>query len=250
MSFYDSSASKNNIKKILILMRHGEKIVKIGKIPKGGKFDSELSPLGIKQSFLAGQKFISQLKKFKFSDISPSEIHIICSPYLRTLQTTSHFLKGIESLNYFNNNQELQNLYNISIDFGVREILNENKLKKEEEIPKKFLNLLNNPNYEDFDEELKNLKIEFISKYEFPTEKENYFTCLKRCKKYIEEDLTNFVKTNKYKIIIIVSHSGPMMFLMRNLGFYEKNVKNILVSEQYYFDISEGIDKARFIEKV
>ena len=124
MLSHESLSLPKNGKKILIFMRHGEKLVKTGEIPKCGKFDSELSTLGINQSFLSGQKFISQLKKYNFHNISPSEIHIITSPYMLTLQTTAYFLKGIESQNIFNNNSEnLSNLYNISIEYGIREIL-------------------------------------------------------------------------------------------------------------------------------
>ena len=230
-------------------MRHGEKLIKLGKEPKCGRFDSELSSLGIKQSFLSGQKFLLQLKKYNFSNISPSEIHIISSPYMRTLQTTAHFLKGIETVNSFNEKDTISNLYNISIEYGVREILNRDKLKGEE-VPKNFLNFLNNPNYTDFDEELKKLKINILNKYPFSTEKESRNECYERCKKYVDEDLINFDKNNKYKVIIIISHSAPIRSLMRSLGFYVENVHNILFSEQYYFDISEGIDKAKFIEKV
>ena len=238
----------HNISKILIFMRHGEKLIKIGEKPKCGRFDSELSSLGIKQSLLSGQKFLSQLKKY-FSNISLSEIHIISSPYMRTLQTTVHFLKGIETNNCFNKKETISNLYNISIEYGIREILNKNKLKGEE-VPKNFLNFLNNPKYTDFDEELKKLKLNILNKYPFSTQKESKDECYQRCKKYIDEELINFDKNNKYKVIIIISHSGPIQSMMRALGFYIEDVHKILFSEQYYFDISEGIDKAKFIEKV
>ena len=97
MSSPESLKSEGDIKRILVLIRHGEKVVKTGKIPKCGKFDSELSPLGITQAYDVGQSFISQLKKYNFTRISPGEIHIISSPYICTLQTTSHFIRGISS---------------------------------------------------------------------------------------------------------------------------------------------------------
>ena len=250
MSSEESPIKSNNIKKLLIFIRHGEKIIKLGIKPKCGRFDSELSPVGINQSFLSGQKFLSQLKKYNFADISPSEIHIICSPYMRTLQTATHFLKGIESLNFFNNKDNISNLYNISIEYGIREILNKSKLKEDEEVPKNFLNFLNNPNFYNFDEELKKLKLNILNNYEFPTKKESCHELYERCKKYIDEELIYFDKDNKYKIIIIISHSGPIQSMMKRLGFYVENVHNIAFSDQYYFDISEGIDKAKFIEKV
>ena len=248
MSNNESSFSLNNFKKILIFIRHGEKLVKTGKIPKCGKFDSELSPLGIDQAFLSGQKFVFQLKKFNFLNILPSQIHIISSPYIRTLQTTAHFLKGIESTNCIIN-KNISDLYDISIEYGVREILNKDKLKGEQ-VPPNFLNFLNNPNYKNIDEELMKLKLNVLSDFEFSTEKESRAECYKRCKKYIDEKFINFDKNNKYKVIIIISHSGPIQFMMRRLGYNVEDVQKILLCEQYYFDISQGIENAKFIEKI
>ena len=229
-----------------MFMRHGEKLIKTGQKPKCGKFDSELSPLGINQAFLSGQKFIEQLKKY-FPDISSSDISIISSPYMRTLQTTSHFLRGIATQNFFSDN--IDNIYNISIENGVREILNKDKLKGEE-VPKDFLNFLNNPNYKDFDEEIKKLKLNVLNNYEFSTEKETRDECFIRCKKYVDECLVNYDKNNEYKVIAIISHAGPIQFMMRTLGYNVENVQNIFFCEQYYFDISEGIKNAKFIEKI
>ena len=243
-----SLESPNSIKKILVFMRHGEKLIKTEKIPKCGRFDSELSSLGINQSFLSGIKFLEQLQKFNLSLISPSQIHIISSPYMRILQTACHFLRGIESQNFFNG-ENISDLYNISIEYGIREILNKEKLK-EEEIPNNYLNFLNNPKFTDFDEELKKLELNVINDYEFPIEKETRDECYERCKNYVNEKLINFDVDNKYKVIIIISHAEPIKFMMRRLGLSAEEVKKILFCEQYYFDITEGIEKAKFIEKV
>ena len=245
----ENFSNQKEIKKILIFMRHLEKLIKTGQVPKCGKFDSELSPLGTKQAILSGQKFISQLKKLNFSNISPSEIHIISSPYILTLQTTAYFLKGIESQKFFENKDIISNLYNISIEYGIREILNSNKLKGEK-IPKDFLNFLNNPKFKDFDEELKKLNLNIISDEEFSTKIENGFELNERCKKYVDEKLINFDKNNKFKVIIIISHSGPMQCILRRLGLKIKNVHDIKIGQQYYFDITKGIGNANFIEKV
>ena len=91
----------NKIKKVLMLMRHSEKVIKTGKKPKCGKYDSELTQHGIEQSYICGKKFISQLKKYNISKISPSEILIISSPYMRTLQTTAHFFFFFLEVNLF-----------------------------------------------------------------------------------------------------------------------------------------------------
>jgi len=250
MISHASVNESNKIRKILMFMRHGEKLIKTGKKPKCGKFDSELSSLGINQSFNSGKKFLLELKKYNLPNISPSEIHIISSPYMRTLQTTTYFIKGIESQNFFNNdNNNLYNLYNVSIEYGIREILNKDKLKGEQ-IPKKFLNFLNNPNYKDFDEELKKLKLNIINDCEFSTEKESKDECIQRCKKYVEQQLINFDKDNKYKVIVIISHGGPIKYIMRRLGFNLENEQKISFCQQYYFDITEGIENAKFIKKV
>ena len=74
--------------------------------------------------------------------------------------------------------------------------------------------------------------------------------CNERCKKYIDEKLINFDKDNKYKVIIIISHAGPIQFIMRKFGLNIENVHDVLFCQQYYFDISKGIENAKFIEKV
>ena len=37
---------------------------------------------------------------------------------------------------------------------------------------------------------------------------------------------------------------------MKKLGYYIKDVKDILIADQYYFDISDGIQNAKFLEKI
>lgn len=239
----------NKIKKVLMLMRHSEKVIKTGKKPKCGKYDSELTQHGIEQSFICGKKFISQLKKYNISKISPSEILIISSPYMRTLQTTTHFLRGIDSQNFFEKN-DMNKLYNISIEYGVREILNKNKYK--EDIPKNYLNFLYNSNFADFDQELKKLKFNILKNYEFSTEKESKDECYIRCKKYVDEVLVNYGKNDEYKVIVIIAHGGPIKYIMKALGYNIElfHGQKVMFSDQYYFDISKGIMNAEYIEKI
>ena len=89
-----------------------------------------------------------------------------------------------------------------------------------------------------------------MNNYEFSTEKETRDECFIRCKKYVDECLVNYDKNNEFKVIAIISHAGPIQFMMRTLGYNVENVQNILFCEQYYFDISEGIKNAKFIEKI
>jgi len=241
--------SNTKIKKVLLFMRHAEKVIKTGKIPKCGKYDSELTQHGIEQSYMCGKAFISQLKKYNLNKISPSEILIISSPYMRTLQTTTHFLRGIDSKHFFDKD-DVNKLYNISIEYGVREILNKKKYK--EDIPKNYLNFLYNPNFADFDQELKKLKFNILKNYEFSTEKESKDECYIRCKKYVDEVLVNYDKNDEYKIIVIISHGGPIKYIMRALGY---NIElfhghKVMFSDQYFFDISQGIMNAKYIEKI
>ena len=144
----------------------------------------------------------------------------------------------------------MNKLYNISIENGVREILNKNKYK--EDIPKNYLNFLYNPSFIDFDQELKKLRFNILKNYEFSTEKESKDECYLRCKKYVDEVLVNYDKNDEYKAIAIISHAGPIKYTMRALGY---NIElfhghKIMFSDQYYFDISQGIINANYIEKI
>ena len=168
---------------------------------------------------------------------------------MRTLLTTTYFLKGIKSKNFFDQKDINTYLYNVSIEYEIREILNRDKLKGEI-VPKDFLNFLNNPKFKDFDEELKKLNLNILNKNEFSVITESRSECNERCKKYIDETLINFDKDNKYKVIIIISHAGPIQFMMRRFGLNIENVQDVLFCQQYYFDITKGIENAKFIEKV
>lgn len=246
----ESQPSTNDIKKILIFMKHGEKLIKTGVPPKCGKFDSELTSLGIDQSFRAGQKLLDQLKKYHLENISPSEIHIISSPFMRTLQTTAHYLRGImEHKNFFGDSPKIEDLYNISIDYDIREIISGHKLKGEG-VPKDYLNFLFNPKYKDFDEELKKLNTNVVSKYEYPVGIERGGEYSKRCARFVDEQLTTFDKNNNYKVIVVVSHAGPLQALMKKVGLKIRDYHEIIVSQQYFFDISDGVENAKFLEKV
>ena len=107
-------------KKILILIRHGERIDRAGEIPKCGIMNPELTEKGKLQSFKASEKIMNNLKKYGIKEISPNIIQIRSSPYMRTIQTSVQLLKGLNLL-FPNDKKEKSNILNrIYIDFGLR----------------------------------------------------------------------------------------------------------------------------------
>ena len=93
---------KNDIK-LLIIIRHGERIDRVGDIPKCGLLNPELTEKGKQQSFIAGKLLLDTIKKYGIKDISPNLIEIRTSPYMRTIQTSIQILKGFNLS--FNNNK-------------------------------------------------------------------------------------------------------------------------------------------------
>ena len=114
-------------KKLLIIIRHGERIDRAGEIPKCGKMNPELSEKGKLQSFEASKILIENLKKNGINNIFPNTIQIRSSPYMRTIQTSVQLLKGF-NLILSNNKNEKANIFNkIYIDFGLRKRIKPNQ---------------------------------------------------------------------------------------------------------------------------
>ena len=83
-----------DIKKLLVLIRHGERIDRTGEIPKCGLMNPELSDKGKIQSFEASKILIENIKKYGVK-ISPNLIQIRSSLYMRIIQTSTQLIKGL-----------------------------------------------------------------------------------------------------------------------------------------------------------
>ena len=236
----------SNNKKLLIIIRHGERIDRAGEIPKCGKMNPELSEKGKLQSFEASKILIENLKKNGINNIFPNTIQIRSSPYMRTIQTSVQLLKGLNLL-FSNDKKEKSNILNkLYIDFGLRKRIKPNQKYQKEDI---FYSSVDK--YSNFDEEIKN--IEFIGdKGDFPLNEETKEQCEKRSLDYLDnilkKELNN--KDNKDKIFIIIGHRGPLKYILKKLGFTIVDIKKMDYCSQFLFDVSKGIDNSRVLETI
>jgi hypothetical protein len=107
----DDSSPITNPKKLIIIIRHGERKDRAGETPKYHRMNSELTEKGKLQSFNVSKTFLEEIKKYGITDISPYNIQIRTSPYLRTIQTAVYFIKGLNEIfsNNKNNNNKILN---------------------------------------------------------------------------------------------------------------------------------------------
>ena len=110
----ETSHNISKIEKILILIRHGERIDRIGEIPKCGVMNPELTQKGKLQSFEAGNIIIDKTKQYGI-DINPDIIQIRSSPYMRTIQTSAQLIKGLNLIFSQNKNEKINILNKVYI---------------------------------------------------------------------------------------------------------------------------------------
>ena len=233
-----------NKKKLLIIIRHGERIDRTGEIPKCGIMNPELTEKGKKQSFEASKIIIEKLKKYGINEISPNLIQIRSSPYMRTIQTSVQLIKGLNLIFSNDTNDKINNLNKVHIDFDLRKRIKPNKKFKKEDFIYSSVD-----KYANFDEEIKN--VEFVGeKGEFPLNEETKEQCEKRSINYVNNILKKDIddKNNINKIFIIVGHRGPLKYILKKLGFTIINKKSLDYCSEFFFDISNGIENSTFLE--
>ena len=231
---------KNDIK-LLIIIRHGERTDRVGEIPKCGTLNPELTDKGKKQSFLAGKLTINAIQKYGIKNISPNMIQIRTSPYMRTIQTSVQIIKVFNL--FFEENNTNDKLNKIYIDFDLKKrIVPTKKIDKNEFLYKTAETYIN------FDQDLK--EIEFLGdKGEFSLEAETKEQCEKRSYDYYENILRkNIENNNENKIFIIVGHRGCLKHILKKLGYNLKNKNMFDYCSQFFFDISNGLNQAKFLE--
>lgn len=237
------SYTVSEIKKLLILIRHGERIDRTGEIPKCGIMNPELTEKGKQQSFESSKIIIENIKKFGI-DINPNTIQIRSSPYMRTIQTSVQLLKGL-NLIFSNNKKEKVNILNkVYIDFGLRKRIKPNKTFSKEDFLYSSVD-----KYKNFDGEIKN--IEFLGdRGEFPLNEETKEQCEKRSIEYVNNVLKKEInkKDNEYKIFIIIGHRGPLKYILKTLGINVNHKKILDYCSQIFFDISNSIDNTSFLK--
>lgn len=237
---------KNDPKKLLIIIRHGERTDRVGEIPKCGILNPELTEKGKNQSFLTSKILIKTIFKYGIKTISPNIIQIRTSPYIRTIQTAVQISKGF-NLFFKEENLNNENLNNIYIDFDLKKRIKPNKKINKNEFLYKTIE-----NYINFDPELKGFNY-LGDKGEFSLEPETKEQCEKRSFNYTENILKNNIeKNNDKKIFIIIGHRGCLKYILKKLGYKNiiNNKKILDYCSQFFFDISNGLDKAIFLENI
>ena len=237
---------KNDPKKLLIIIRHGERTDRVGEIPKCGILNPELTEKGKNQSFLTSKILIKTIFKYGIKTISPNIIQIRTSPYIRTIQTAVQISKGF-NLFFKEENLNNENLNNIYIDFDLKKRIKPNKKINKNEFLYKTIE-----NYINFDPELKGFNY-LGDKGEFSLEPETKEQCEKRSFDYTENILKNNIeKNNDKKIFIIIGHRGCLKYILKKLGYKNiiNNKKILDYCSQFFFDITNGLDKAIFLENI
>ena len=233
-------------KKLLIIIRHGERTDRVGEIPKCGILNPELTEKGKNQSFLTSKILIKTIFKYGIKTISPNIIQIRTSPYIRTIQTAVQISKGF-NLFFKEENLNNENLNNIYIDFDLKKRIKPNKKINKNEFLYKTIE-----NYINFDPELKGFNY-LGDKGEFSLEPETKEQCEKRSFNYTENILKNNIeKNNDKKIFIIIGHRGCLKYILKKLGYKNiiNNKKILDYCSQFFFDITNGLDKAIFLENI
>ncbi len=186
----NNPSSITNPKKLIIIIRHGERKDRAGETPKYHRMNSELTEKGKLQSFNVSKTFLEEIKKYGITDISLDNIQIRTSPYLRTIQTAVYFIKGLNEIfsNNKNNNKVLNKLY---IDFSLRKTIKK-KQKREDEDSSLYSSI---DAYHIFDEEIKNIEL-IKENANFPTEVESREQSEKRTIDYVNTVLKKEVEDN------------------------------------------------------
>lgn len=234
-------------KKLLILIRHGERIDRTGKIPECGIMNPELTEKGKQQSFMASNILIEGIKKYgiNINEISPKYIQIRASPYMRTIQTSAYLIKGLNLIFSKNIKEKINILNKVYIDFELKKRIKPNKKFNKEDFLFKSVD-----KYSNFDEEIKN--IEFIGeKGEFPLDEETKEQCKKRSIDYVnnilKKEIDNDNESNN-KVFILIGHRGPMKYILKKLGLNILDKKCLDYCTQFFFDVSNGIENSKFLE--
>ena len=233
---------KNAIK-LLIIIRHGERTDRVGEIPKCGTLNPELTEKGKQQSFLAGKLTINAIEKYGFKNINPNMIEIRSSPYMRTIQTSSEIIKVFNL--FFKEKNIEEKLNKIYIDFDLKK-----RIVPTKKIDKKEFLYRTTESYINFDQDLK--EIEFLGdKGEFSLETETKEKCEQRSFNYYDNVLKKAVEKNKEnKIFIIVGHRGCLKHILKKLGYNLINKNMLDYCSQFFFDVSKGLDQAKFLENL
>lgn len=200
--------SKN---KIIILVRHGERIDRYGATPTIHKYDPELTEKGKNQAYEAGKI----INNYLFNDLKlekSTKIAVISSPFARALQTSLQLKSSL----FEETESNSRTLY---VDNNLSEYMNHNFSNND---PRSFLAIYNNNSI--LLNDLVNTKIEYTNTQELlPSGLETKENCLERMQKALRSNKDKFLNENDYEVIVMVSHGRPISKLNATLGYTGPN---------------------------
>jgi len=236
---------------LIILVRHGERMDRVGLRPTFHPFDSELTPRGKEQAFELGQSLSDYLQK-NYPD--HKSINIYSSPFARTIQTSKNIMKGIFTFNDRTNNEN--NKFNLENTININYYFSEVDEPSDFDDPdfKSFIVLFNK--YELIEKEIDDTKLNYNNRPEglLPDKFESYKQCANRLIKGLKDLVFNINNDNiQNNVFVIVSHAEPInqmnMFFgyPGDLGWYNIKYCNCYI---YEYDINENCDnlKGKYID--
>lgn len=203
--------------KMLIVMRHGEREDDESlKNDKSiiNKYDPKLTQRGKSQAELIGEQVELIAKKTLNKEIKDLRIHLISSPFLRTLMTSdaflSGFLKRLEDSNISLNNVSAK------MHYGLYEFLHKRNFDKH---PQDFLEINNLEKMFYQIPFLKNfMKEEFTIKGDFPSKfPENWEELINRYRKALIDIKNEFINSSD-EVLILVTHGYAVQAIATELN--------------------------------
>jgi broad specificity phosphatase PhoE len=236
----------DNEKKIIIIMRHGEReddtsFNKEINNNNNTNNDPFLTEKGKLQAYIIGEKLKHKLQNYLNKNISDLKIHLLSSPFIRTIMTSVYLLNGL----YKDKEKDKEKETFIEINYGLYEFINGKHFLED---PEDFL-IFNNTN------EFKKLnfvlyfhiKNENINKENKPIYPEELNSCIKRYENEIKKLKENFEKSDN-DILILITHGYGVQVICDFLQINEEEIFHIDYCYTYIFSLITK--EYKFLEKL
>lgn len=219
--------SENN--KLLVVLRHGERMDLAGLVPLFGSLDPELTPTGEQQAFDTGVLLSKKFNELGYNHDS-TKINVLSSPFLRTIQSSRELIKGINSTKLFS----LPN--QIGLDSRYCEVIY--PMFFSSNYPKDFLHVIHPK--PDFEKEVKDFELKTVTSFDLlPIKDEKEEDHKKRIEAFIQETIKE-VSASEYKVTLLITHGAPITEINRALnGPGPYDYYNPRYCEMYFYDIKD-----------
>ena len=227
---------KKSNNKYVILLRHGERVDRVGLPITFHPKDPEMTDNGKNQAFEAGKKIKYYIEE-NIGDLNQINIHIISSPFTRTLQTSVQLRNSLFE-NDKNKQIILKNYLSEYIDHEFEGIH-----------PNNIIGIyINHPKFKpEFPDELFDTSL----LDELPNEYETEEDMINRMSNVVNVRVNNIFRQNDCDVVIMVSHATPIDHMNRAMGYpgpYGWEYLSFCDSLIYSYDIN--MNKFEFLKKL